>query len=32
MAWINLTKKIMSMNYQNDKLSFLGVAVLMQNI
>jgi len=32
MNWINLSKKIMSMEYDNQKLCFLGIAVLMQNI
>jgi hypothetical protein len=32
MNWINLCKKIISMDYLNHKLSFFGVAVLMQNI
>lgn len=32
MFWINVGKKIMSMEYHNLRLNFLGVAVIMQNL
>lgn len=32
MFWINLAKRVMSIEYKNQKLSFLAVAVLIHNI
>lgn len=32
MLWINISKKIMSMEYVNKKLTFLSMAVLIQNL
>lgn len=32
MFWINLGKKIMGLTYENLKLSFLAIGVLVQNV
>jgi hypothetical protein len=32
MFWVNLGKKIMDMKYINDKLNFLAVAMIVDNI
>lgn len=32
MYWINLGKKIMGFNYYNTKLTFLSLAIILDNI
>jgi hypothetical protein len=32
MYWVNLGKKILDMNYQNEKLNILSIFVILDNI